>query len=171
MSTIHHAPGPGRPKKVVDPHFLADALSPQRNITKSQLAKSLGIDRKTLDKSIQYANIETGYSSITSDELDCILKDYKAERPSSGLRFVTAHLRNSDIKLQRHRIRESLARVDGLATALRKNNTIQRRAYVSSGPGKLWHGDGHHKLIRWGFVIHGFIDGYDRMVSLLLRIL
>ena len=24
--------------------------------------------------------------------------------------------------------------------------------------------DGHHKLIRWRFVIHGAIDGYSRMI-------
>ena len=26
------------------------------------------------------------------------------------------------------------------------------------------HIDGHHKLIRWRFVIHGAIDGYSRMI-------
>jgi hypothetical protein len=31
----------------------------------------------------------------------------------------------------------------------------------------LWHIDGHHKLIRWGIVIHGGIDGYSRMVTFL----
>jgi hypothetical protein len=29
----------------------------------------------------------------------------------------------------------------------------------------MWHLDGHHKLIRWGIVIHGFVDGYSRLVS------
>ncbi|KAJ7574243.1 hypothetical protein C8J56DRAFT_753515, partial [Mycena floridula] len=28
----------------------------------------------------------------------------------------------------------------------------------------LWHLDGHHKLIRWGIVIHEFIGGYSRKV-------
>ena len=27
--------------------------------------------------------------------------------------------------------------------------------------------DGHHKLIRWRFVIHGAIDGYSRVVVFL----
>ncbi|KAG2157731.1 uncharacterized protein EDB93DRAFT_1078407, partial [Suillus bovinus] len=26
-------------------------------------------------------------------------------------------------------------------------------------PNALWHLDGHHKVIQWGIVIHGFIDG------------
>ncbi|KAK7020914.1 hypothetical protein R3P38DRAFT_3197407 [Favolaschia claudopus] len=29
----------------------------------------------------------------------------------------------------------------------------------------LWHCDGHHKLILWGFVIHGFVDGYCRTIT------
>ena len=28
----------------------------------------------------------------------------------------------------------------------------------------VWHLDGHHKLIRWGVVIHGIADGYDHTV-------
>jgi hypothetical protein len=28
----------------------------------------------------------------------------------------------------------------------------------------LWHLDGHHKMIQWGFVIHGFIDSHCRTV-------
>lgn len=31
----------------------------------------------------------------------------------------------------------------------------------------LRHLDGHHKLIRWRFVIHGAIDGYSRVVVFL----
>ncbi|KAI9571411.1 hypothetical protein HD554DRAFT_2016771, partial [Boletus coccyginus] len=30
------------------------------------------------------------------------------------------------------------------------------------------HLDGYHKLIYWGFVIHGLIDGFCQTVSLLL---
>jgi hypothetical protein len=162
--------GRGRPPKIIDKSFLADALSSQRNISKSQLARSLKIDRKTLSKNVKASNLPTGFSSISSDQLDEVIRNYKLERPSSGLRFVTAHLRNSDMKVQRQRIRDSLARVDGLATQLRKSTTVQRRTYFSLGPNQLWHGDGHHKLIRYAIVIHGFIDGYDRMVSELLLV-
>ncbi|KIM74567.1 hypothetical protein PILCRDRAFT_79976, partial [Piloderma croceum F 1598] len=28
----------------------------------------------------------------------------------------------------------------------------------------LWHLDGHHKLIMWGIIIHGVIDGYCHTV-------
>ena len=32
-----------------------------------------------------------------------------------------------------------------------------------SGPNSVWHLDGYHKLIRWGIVIHGAVDGYSRL--------
>ncbi len=28
----------------------------------------------------------------------------------------------------------------------------------------MWHIDGHHSLVNWGFVIHGAIDGFSRCV-------
>jgi hypothetical protein len=56
-------------------------------------------------------------------------------------------------------------RVDGLGRALRERKIIQRKKYAIKRPNALWHLDGHHKLIRWGIVIHGFVDGYCRTVS------
>ncbi|KAI5987282.1 hypothetical protein EDD15DRAFT_2173867, partial [Pisolithus albus] len=45
-----------------------------------------------------------------------------------------------------------------------------RHKYHIKQPNALWHIDGHHKLIRWGIVIHGFIDGFCCMVCLKLHI-
>ena len=42
-----------------------------------------------------------------------------------------------------------------------------RRVYNVAGPNALWHLDGHHKLIHWGFVSHGCIDGYSRLITFL----
>lgn len=38
----------------------------------------------------------------------------------------------------------------------------KRRLYNCSAPGALWHADGNDKLKRYGFAIHGAIDGYSR---------
>lgn len=46
-------------------------------------------------------------------------------------------------------------------------NLVQRRHYSVPGSLSLWHLDGNHKLIRWGFVIHGCVDGYSRRVMFL----
>ena len=35
------------------------------------------------------------------------------------------------------------------------------------GPNGLWHIDGHHSLVNWGFIIHGGIDGFSRLIVFL----
>ncbi|KAF9023503.1 hypothetical protein BDZ89DRAFT_884787, partial [Hymenopellis radicata] len=57
------------------------------------------------------------------------------------------------------RIAASLQRVDALGRVLHKPAAIKRREYLVSRPDALWHVDGHHKLIHWGIVIHGIVDG------------
>ncbi|KAJ7878461.1 hypothetical protein B0H13DRAFT_1577562, partial [Mycena leptocephala] len=64
--------------------------------------------------------------------------------------------------VQKERVRQSMLRIDGLGQVLPKH-IINRREYYSPRPNSVWHMDGYHKLIKWGIVIHGFIDGYDRM--------
>ena len=44
---------------------------------------------------------------------------------------------------------------------------MERRRYSVPGPNSLWHVDGHHSLIAWGFVIHGAIDGFSHMITFL----
>jgi len=44
---------------------------------------------------------------------------------------------------------------------------ISRRVYQVRAPNSLWHIDGHHSLVTWGFVIHGDIDSFSRMVTYL----
>ena len=41
---------------------------------------------------------------------------------------------------------------------------MKRRKYSVPGPNSLWHADGHHSLVNWGFVIHGAIDGFSRLI-------
>ncbi|KAL4066834.1 hypothetical protein J3A83DRAFT_4039430, partial [Scleroderma citrinum] len=54
---------------------------------------------------------------------------------------------------------QSVHRIDCLGQALRDRCVKTRQKYHVKWPNALWHIDGHHKLIRWGIVIHGFIDG------------
>ncbi|KAJ6447560.1 hypothetical protein C8R45DRAFT_767216, partial [Mycena sanguinolenta] len=53
----------------------------------------------------------------------------------------------------------SLRRADNLGLMLRRRNVIKRRVYHVLRPNALWHLDGHHKMIRWAIVVHGFVDG------------
>jgi len=104
------------------------------------------------------------YSTITDTDLDSLVREYKANKPSSGIRYVRGHLRSLGMRVQKKRVSDALQRVDRIGRLIQKRNVIRRRKYFSSRPNALWHCDGHHKLIKYGFVIHGFIDGNCRTV-------
>ncbi|KAJ6571526.1 hypothetical protein B0H19DRAFT_870972, partial [Mycena capillaripes] len=63
------------------------------------------------------------------------------------------------LKIQRWRVRGAMKRIDNLGSVLRRHQTVDPRKYSVPHSNYLWHLDGHHKLIRWGIVIHGIIDG------------
>ncbi|KZP08851.1 hypothetical protein FIBSPDRAFT_760713, partial [Athelia psychrophila] len=75
------------------------------------------------------------------------------------MRYIIGFLRYHGFRVQRRRVMWSLRRVDKLGKTLRERKVIRRRAYHVKRPDALWHVDGHHKLIRWGIVIHGMVDG------------
>ena len=99
------------------------------------------------------------FSAITDADLDLLVEEYKARKPAAGFRYVQGHLRSLGVRVQKHRVSSALQRVDPIGGLIRKRGVIRRRKYFSSRPNALWHCDGHHKLIKYGFVIHGFIDG------------
>ncbi|KAI5986435.1 hypothetical protein F5J12DRAFT_728829, partial [Pisolithus orientalis] len=56
--------------------------------------------------------------------------------------------------------------VDRLGQALQDRCMKTRHKYHVKWPNALWHMDSHHKLIQWGIIIHGFINGFCHMVHL-----
>jgi len=62
----------------------------------------------------------------------------------------------------RQRLRESIWRVDPEGRTQRRTLRAKRVQYNVAGVHHLWHIDGNHKLIKYGFVIHGGIDGFSR---------
>ncbi|KAG1871517.1 hypothetical protein F4604DRAFT_1490713, partial [Suillus subluteus] len=52
-----------------------------------------------------------------------------------------------------------LQRVDVVGQVLRCQKLIKWWKYFVPRSNHLWHLDGHHKLILWGIVIHGIVDG------------
>jgi hypothetical protein len=107
----------------------------------------------------------TRFAIISDEELDVLAKHFKEQKPDSGLRYFRGYLSGHGIWVQVNRARLALQRVDGLGQVLRTHRPIDRQQYSVPAANCLWHLDGHHKLIRWGFVIHGIIDGYDHVVS------
>lgn len=122
--------------------------------------------RHTLRNNLQSNNITYGYTEISDADLDILIEAYTQEKPESGIRYVTGFLRHHGLNIQRRRIIESLHRVDPIGRTLQERRAIVRRIYHVARPNALWHIDGHHKIIRWGIVIHGIVDGYDRVVNM-----
>ena len=163
--TIQKSGRRGRPRKVISEAFLREAFKPGRNISVSKLASSLKVHRNTLKNYMhQYDIKQQPFSAILDSSLDSIVRKYKDEQPSTGICYLRGYFFHQKIRVQRERIIASLSRVDDVAKTILRNKTIKRREYKSARPNALWHVDGHHKLGPWGIVIHGFIDGYDRVV-------
>ncbi|KAJ8094099.1 hypothetical protein PM082_023307 [Marasmius tenuissimus] len=107
----------------------------------------------------------SGYlSTIDDDTLDLALLDFKSRYPKAGIKTLQGMLRVKGHIVQNERIRQSLIRIDPIHRVFERV-TIKRRKYKVPGPNALWHHDGHHALIRWGIIVHGFIDGYSRLIT------
>lgn len=160
-----HTHRKGRPRKVISAAYLAHACSPYRNISIRKLSSVLGVHRHTVRNYMKLYGIKRQWDDISDPELDTVIRKFKEQKPKVGFRYIVGFFRSHGVRIQKHRVLASIRRVDGLGRTLRTHSTIRRRKYVSSRPNALWHCDGHHKLILWGIVIHGFADGFCRTVS------
>ena len=104
------------------------------------------------------------FTTISNDDPDDIIRDIKVEHPNDGEVLMAGHLAVRHIHVPRYRLRAAIRRLDPVGTEERRRTTISRRVYSVDGPNKIWHYDGHHKLIRWRMVTHGCIDGYSRTI-------
>lgn len=160
------APSGGRPTKVIDPAWLQEATKNGRHITITKLAELVDMHRNTVRKKLKLTSTYTRFSDISDSQLDDIVRFFQRRRPDSGMSYIMAFLRQRGLRIQRSRVRKAYHRVNALGIALRRSKKIHRRQYISPRPNFCWHVDGYHKLIRWGFVVHGFIDGYCRTVRI-----
>jgi hypothetical protein len=167
VASVERTGHPGQPKKLVDPVYLRDAMSANRRISRAKLARKFNMSVKTLKKRMEEADITREYSDISNNDLDDIIRKFRRTKPLLGINYAIAHVANLGIRVQDRRIRQSIQRTGGLSAALRHPHRIQRTQYRVPRPNALWHIDGHHKLILWGIVIHGVVDGYCRSVCFL----
>ena len=72
------------------------------------------------------------------------------------------------VNVAKEDFRKALTSVDPGKVNKRKSKTIVRREYLSIGPGSIYHIDGSGKLKRWGFHIHGCVDGFSRKLLWLI---
>jgi hypothetical protein len=155
----------GRPKKIINRDWLELSLRPEIGLPLIAISRLAGVSVKHIRASMQQYELERTFTPLTVDELDALINSYKLDRPSAGYRYVLGWLNRKAILVQRHRVLDSLHRMDSLGHALRNHATIDRQVYRVPCSNYLWHMDGHHKLIRWGIVFHGIADGFCRSVS------
>ena len=102
---------------------------------------------------------------MTDNQIDSITRDAKETLPNFGERMLLGYFLSKGHRVQRKRIRESIVRVDPDGLDERRqlfSHRIQRRVYSVPHAHYMWHLDGNHKMIRWGFVIHVGVDGFSR---------
>ena len=66
------------------------------------------------------------------------------------------------VNISKEHVRKALVDIDPEGVSMRKKKTIKRRTYETNGPFDVFHIDGNDKLKRFGFAIHGCIDGFSR---------
>ena len=72
------------------------------------------------------------------------------------------------INTSRESVRKILKILDPVGVENRKRKLIRRRIYISDGPADIFHIDGNDKLKKWGFPIHGCVDGFSRKIMWLV---
>jgi hypothetical protein len=125
----------------------------------------MNVSGPTLIKHLKENAVYHKFTDLSKSELDALVKSFRNTKPDSGLRYIIGFLRRHGLRIQKQRVSSSVHRVDGLGRVLWQRRVITRQEYRVSRPHAIWHLDGHHNLILWGIVIHGFIDGYSRTVS------
>lgn len=159
--------GAGRPRFVIPQELLENLRG--LGCTWMQIARMLQVSRWTIRRRVTEYGLDCGrWSDIDDAELDTIIRGYISRHGvTTGQTYIIGHIRSLGHLVQRDRVRAAINRVDPTNTALRWAAVITRRVYSVPWPNSLWHIDGHHSLIRWGFVVHGCIDGFSRMITFL----
>eukprot|EP00794_Sanderia_malayensis_P013238 gene13238-14596_t len=160
--------GAGRPRLDIPKEVLENSRCQGFSWTK--ISKICKVSRWTIMRRVADYNLTNWqeYSKLSDEELDSVIIRYISNHGrTTGKTYVHGHLRSIGCNVQRWRVRESINRVDPKNSALRWGALVARRVYSVPWPNSLWHIDGHHSLIRWGFVIHGCIDGFSRRIMFL----
>ena len=160
----------GRPSFIIEEEELRKYAG--MGFSVKTIASIYGVCRKTISRRFNQFNLRNDFptnSGMSTDELDDQVADVLKQFPNSGIRNTKGHLLSKGIGATWDEVRCSLWRVDpeGILNRAIARRVIQRRVYWVPGPLALWHIDGNHKLIRWGFVVHGGIDGFSRKITFL----
>lgn len=92
-------------------------------------------------------SVRDTYANIGDEELDYYIESVHNGHPTWGVRQTYGHLISIGIRVQYHRVRESLCRIDPEGSYMRRLRHLRRRKYAVAGPQSLWHIDGCHQSV------------------------
>ena len=143
--------GRGRPHYIIQREQIQ--FLRELHFTWTQIASLFGVCRKTLytiRMQLGMVDFESAYhfTAISDQDLQAQVARIKRVMPDAGQTMVRGMLRSQGIHVSITRIRDCIAEVDPVNTALRWAATTHRRTYSVPRPNSLWHLDGNHKLIR-----------------------
>ena len=108
----------------------------------ADIGRILGISERTLRRRRHEFGLPVGvgedFSDVSNDDLDEHVREILEVTPSAGQRLVEGGLRQRGLRIQRHRIQESIRRVDPVVITLRAAQQIIRRVYSVPCPNALW---------------------------------
>lgn len=119
----------GRPKKVIDPDILQNALHGDRRISILALANVLGVHRNTLPKKMKELGISADFDDLNDKDLDSYIRKYWQEHPDAGRAYTSSHLRSKHgVRVPRNRIISSIKRVDHLGQGIRQHVGAKKKS-------------------------------------------
>lgn len=139
----------GRPRLDIHRDDLKELLSTALPV--ETLAQLCGVSRRTLNRRLKEHSLSVRgcYSNISDNELDRLVRAIKLRMPHAGYRLVKGELLARGHRIQWHRVKASMQRVDGAGILARmvQLGFIARRTYSVPAPLSLVHVDTNHKLI------------------------
>ena len=103
------------------------------------------------------------YTEIQDNQLHDIVSATKRMNPKCGSKMLMRYLNSRGIFFCRHCMREALSQVYPQGVATQWCTATKRPVYNVTRLLRLWHFDGNCKLVKWRFVVHGFVDGFTRI--------
>lgn len=140
----------GKPSYNIPEETLTYYLS--NHFTIPDIAGFLHVSESTVKRRMKVYGLSVSdtYSNVHDAELDQVVSDILVEFPNTGYRRMIGFLRQKGMRIPEQEVMSSMRRVDpeGVVERLLGLKVLHRRVYHVAGPLRLWHMDGHHKLIR-----------------------
>ena len=98
----------------------------------SKIAKVFSVSQWTVSSRVKEYNLDElqGFSDISDSELENIVANYVSHHGKTvGQVYIAGYLQSVCLRIQRHRVRGSLVRLDPENRALRWGCVISRRVY------------------------------------------